>query len=100
MNDLPPPLPPCTEVVLSMQEAFQEWAPIGTLKNLGVEVYAYKIEDTGQGATYTKVMYTPSRTDVVWALKTGWRLIKEATCTRDGGTIYSLIMTTEVKEKV
>lgn len=99
MIDLPAPLPTCTEVILSMKEAFSDWDLIGTFQNNGVEVYAYKLDDTGEGATYTRLMFTPNPADVQWGLKTQWRLVKEATCIRDGRPVWNLILTTEVKEK-
>lgn len=98
--DIPAPLPPCVEVVSTMRAAFREWKIVGVYHNQGVEVYGFKLEDTGDGATYTRLMFTPSRADLAWGIETGWKVLKEAFCDRDGVRVYSMMLTTTVKEKV
>lgn len=100
MNDLPPPLPPCTEVILEVKKLFKEWDLIGSMNNQGVEVYIYKKQDVGDGATYTRFMFTPSIADVNWAVRTGWTLNRESSCLRNGFVNYTMFLTTRRGEKL
>lgn len=100
MIDVPAPLPTCTEVILSTKEAFKGWDEIGHFKNQGQELYVYKTPDTGQGATYIRVLFTPSEADVTWGLKTGWSYNRESLCEDHGVTVYTIVLATKVKERV
>ncbi len=93
-------LPPCNTVITSLQSEFREWDQVGHMRNQGVEVYAFKMPDKGQDATYARFMFTPSRADIEYGVKLGWKYMPDLSCMQAGVMNNVIMLVTKAKERV
>lgn len=93
-------LPPCAEVQTALHSEFRAWDAIGHVRNQGVEVYIFKMPDKGEDATYVRFMFTPSRADIEYGLKIGWRYMPDLSCMQAGVMNNVIMLTTKAKERV